>query len=309
MLIPATPLRIVTPVEQSIILLVPAIAACALASWFRGGRAGLAILWIALAAWTLSRPTAGTSAGFDQLARGWSIVAAACFGIVSCLETTRPFFGRAMSAIAAAAGLVALIVVVRGPGELRETVESEVTTRSARTVSGFDALPGVSSVIARDSALARGATFIRESTYALGRRAVVVFPALVALETLVVLTLAWTLFHRLSRVRLGPPLARLREFRFDDRLVWGVLIGGTAAFLPTLDPFRDTGWNLMVFFGGLHAARGLGVLAWFLSPGRFALATMVILAVLTGPMLAILTFGIGIGDTWVDWRNRVRAST
>jgi hypothetical protein len=60
-----------------------------------------------------------------------------------------------------------------------------------------------------------------------------------------------------------------------------------------------------VFFGGLYAIRGLGVMAWFLTPGRLAFAVAVLLLFMF-PLLGVLTFGIGIGDTWVDWRNRAR---
>ena len=48
-LLPITPLRVVTPIEQSIILLIPALAACALVAWWNGGRAGLALVWVVLA--------------------------------------------------------------------------------------------------------------------------------------------------------------------------------------------------------------------------------------------------------------------
>src|SRR3712207_8406043 len=33
---------------------------------------------------------------------------------------------------------------------------------------------------------------------------------------------------RVSRARIGPPLAPLREFRFNDQLVWGLVAGITA---------------------------------------------------------------------------------
>src|ERR687890_666995 len=81
-ILPLTPLRVVTPIEQSVVLLVPALAACALVAWWNGGRAGLALVWVALAAWTLTRPAVSDSAHFDVLARGWSMLVAACFGLV-----------------------------------------------------------------------------------------------------------------------------------------------------------------------------------------------------------------------------------
>ena len=312
MLIPVTPLRVITPIEQSIVLLVPAIAACAIAAWWQGGRGALALLWIALAAWTLSRPVTGGTAGFDALARGWSLVVAAAFGAVACFGRTRTFLGRAGIAVTAALVVGLTVIVATGRGGLGDTVYAELAQRSDRTVDALEttmaASPRWAELVARDTTPAAFRNRVEESLESMARGAVVVFPALLALETLLVLALAWTLFHRLSRVRVGAPLAPLREFRFNDQLVWGVLLGVTALVLPTLAGFRAVGWNLLVFFGALYAARGLGVMAWFLTPGRLALAVVVLL-LLMFPLLGVLTFGIGIGDTWIDWRNRTRAST
>ena len=59
---------------------------------------------------------------------------------------------------------------------------------------------------------------------ALPRLAAPAFPALLALESLLALALAWTLYHRFSRARIGEPLGRLKEFRFNDQLVWGLIV-------------------------------------------------------------------------------------
>src|SRR5512133_3608166 len=57
LLIPAAPpmqalfpyLRAILPVEQTMVLFVPALAACALVGWWAGGRAFFALAWVALA--------------------------------------------------------------------------------------------------------------------------------------------------------------------------------------------------------------------------------------------------------------------
>ena len=311
-LIPITPLRVVTPIEQSIILLIPALAACALAAWWNGGRAGLALVWVLLAGWTLSRPMVGTSPEFDALARGWSLIVAACFGLVCCLGGVRTFFTRALAAVGIALSVAMLIIVVTRGDHVRDTVLGELTKRASQTRSGFEAAmrssPRWTELTARDTSAARVATGFADAIESGATGATTVFPALLGLESLVVLALAWALFHRLSRVRIGAPLAPLREFRFNDQLVWGVLLGATALVLPTLDMFRTVGWNLVLFFGGLYAVRGLGVLAWFLSPGRL-LVTVLVLLLFMFPLLGALAFGLGLGDTWLDWRRRVRPAT
>ena len=59
------------------------------------------------------------------------------------------------------------------------------------------------------------------------------------------------------------------------------------------------------------------VLAWFLAPGALAAGLVVGFAMLLLPiiqvvaafgfmLLLITAFGLGLGDTWADWRRRAR---
>jgi hypothetical protein len=301
---------LVVPIEHAIVLLIPSIAACAVAAWWYGGRAALALLWIALAAWTLSRPTTGASPGFDALARGWSLVIAAGFGAIICFAPIRTFFARAVAAVLGTLVLAVTIFNFTDGGGLRETVRHELSQRSARAVDFFEAgmasSPWVTRLVTGDTASAALTSTLEASLEQTANAATMVFPALLALETILVLALAWTLFHRLSRVRIGAPLARLRDFRFNDQLIWGVLLGITAVVLPTLDVFRPAGWNLLVFFGGLFAVRGLGVVTTFVGPGWVSFAVIVLL-VFKSALLGVFAF-VGIGDTWLDWRRRTGPS-
>jgi len=76
--------------------------------------------------------------------------------------------------------------------------------------------------------------------------------------------------------------------------------------LPSLAALKGLGLNLLVFFGALYALRGLGVMTWFLvSPGRW-LGTVLITFVVLIPMLWSIPLGLGLGDTWVNWRRKAR---
>ena len=66
--------------------------------------------------------------------------------------------------------------------------------------------------------------------------------------------------------------------------------------------------NLLVFFGALYALRGLGVVAWFLAPSAAGTVVAVILALFLWPLVPALSFGVGLGDTWFDWRRLTRAA-
>ena len=57
LIIPAyTPLRALLPVEDTILLVAPALAACCLVGWWAGGRLLLAVVWVAVATWILIQP-------------------------------------------------------------------------------------------------------------------------------------------------------------------------------------------------------------------------------------------------------------
>jgi hypothetical protein len=144
---------------------------------------------------------------------------------------------------------------------------------------------------------------------AMPRRATMLAPALLALESLAALAIAWGLYHRMSRVRIGPPLAPLRQFRFNDQLIWGVIVGVTLLVLPTLEQWHGAGANLVLFFGTLYAIRGLGVLSFFIAPGWITTVILALSAFFLWPFYAIGAVGLGLGDTWLDWRRRPRSTT
>src|SRR6478736_1199073 len=72
------------PVEQTMVLFVPALAACALVGWWAGGRAFTAVAWVAVAVLFTMRP--GANDPFYNLARGWSLLLAGSFGLVCLLS-------------------------------------------------------------------------------------------------------------------------------------------------------------------------------------------------------------------------------
>ena len=139
---------------------------------------------------------------------------------------------------------------------------------------------------------------------ALPERGAAVLPALLALESLAALAIAWAVYHRFSSVPIGPELGRLREFRFNDQLIWGLAVGGTVYFLPPFEEGKTAGLNLLVFFGTLYLFRGIGVLSWVARSQALATVLIILTAISPG-FVGILALGIGVGDTWMDWRSRV----
>lgn len=309
--------RVVVPVEQTMLLVVPAVAACALVGWWAGGRITLALAWLAFAVWVLTQPFPAQSREYAAIARGWALLVAGAFGIVSLVGGTRPrFFDRALAALGLAVftTLGALLVGRHDPRGLGAIVTAEYERRVEGSLAAWQQhtrQPTWERFAARSPELAEKADAAAARLRALPPTAAGVVPALLALESLAALGLAWALYHRLARARLGAPLGTLRTFRFSDQLVWALVAGGTMALLEAFAPLRGVGLNLLIFFGALYALRGLGILRW-LAPDRvttLAVLGVLLLLPLLGlvPLvgtLAAVAVAVGLGDTWGDWRNR-----
>jgi hypothetical protein len=313
LLIPLVPvLRPLVPIEQTLLLVTPAMAACATVGWWMGGRAWLAIAWLGLAGWMLATPTVGASAGaYDSLARGWSLLLAASFGVVSVVGSQRPFFARALAstglAFAVATGL--LLFRPSTPAPLQTEMVAEYERRVDQSLQSWTQLmatPEWQDRLKKNADFAEMSDTMEKQLRDLPARTGPLFPALLALESLATLALAWGMYHRVSRARIGPPLSPLRDFRFNDQLIWGLVSGITLLVIPSFEALRVIAANLLLFFGMLYALRGLGVVTWFLAPGRLTMFFMITFALFMLPVLGVFALGIGLGDTWVDWRRKPR---
>jgi hypothetical protein len=313
-LLPLVPLlRVAIPIEQSLLLIVPALAACALVGWWAGGRFFLALTWAALAIWMIVTPLPG-GPSFVFIEKGWSLLLVASFGVASIMSPKQTFFPRALTAIGLsfAVGLALVLFAAKRPDAVERAVRAEYARRVDSWLADWESVsktrewqdltrdnPGMETLAKESSERLRDLPSVTAALY----------PSVLALESLAVLALAWGLYHRVSRARIGPPLAPLRDFRFNDQLVWGLVLGITAVAVPTLKVFNTVGLNLLVFFGALYALRGLGVLTWFFAPGRLMVALTIGLAIFMWPILGVFALGIGLGDTWLDWRSRPRPTT
>lgn len=131
-----------------------------------------------------------------------------------------------------------------------------------------------------------------------------VFPALLGITSMAALGVAWWGYVRLSSGSdqgLGP----LRDFRFNDHLVW-VFITGLVLILPRWGEIvARVGANAVVFMGALYAVRGAAVIL-FLSGGLSLLGyVLLVFGLLFVPPLVLMgALVIGLGDTWLDVRSK-----
>lgn len=324
LLVPLFPaVRAVLPVEHTLTLLVPTIAVCFLLGWLAGGRLSLALVWVAFAAWVIGQPAPATGGAYYDLARAWGLLLAGAFGVICILGKPGPFFTRALSAIGLAL-IVGLAHVVVGRTSFRRVeriLDEQYEARNQQSILALtmslrqvvERVPSMRDVMT-DATVDQTAFELHR----LSKAASPLFPALLALESLVVCALAWTLYHRLSRARIGPPLAPLRDFRFHDHLAWGLIVGLTLALLPAFGSLQRIGQILVVFFGMLYALRGLGVIENFVRRSAVLVAIASVIAILNprpyaalvalAAMLALFAV-LGVSDAWGDWRRRLRAAS
>jgi hypothetical protein len=323
--------RLLLPIEQFALLVLVAIASCAIIGWWSGGRIEMALLWVVVAGYVIWKvPLPFT--GYGAFGRGWALTLGASFGLVGLASPRQSLLTRALGTI----GLAALVTTAGfttrttggstlfdGPAQmlsqeyqrrLGESLQSWRSRSDTEAWRGFaKRFPEAADRATRMEnllvALTEPISGAGSARGLIPGPLVSIAPALLALESLLALGLGWAAYHRLSRVRIGPPLGALRDVRFNDQLVWGVVVGVTVLLLPTLAEWRTIGANLLCFFGSLYAFRGAGVLTWWI-PDRLAVPALLVLVVLVpilGPVWGVLavlavTFGLGLGDTWRDFR-------
>ncbi len=321
LLAPSTPvLQALVPVGSTTLVLVAALAACAVLGWAAGGRIWLALLWVALAAGLViwADPSTVVNAA---LARGWTLTLSASFGLVCVASTagTR-FLPRALTTLAATVAILGALALTSADSwaGVRRAVLADAHARPNAALEWVQSTARspewhrLTSEGEEGSSLAAAEEGLESVLAALPEDAVRFYPALLALESLAGLALAWGLYHRISRTRIGAPLGRLRDFRFTDQLAWGLIAGAVFVLLPTLSAWRQLGLNLLLFFGTLYALRGLGVTISFLEAVRASapvVAVLTLFAALLSVPSAIALGLIGLGDSWMDWRSRWQAAT
>jgi hypothetical protein len=253
---------------------------------------------LVLAAVALGLVFAGDPAdGLWYVERGWALLVGGAFVALTMAWPERPFLSRAMAALAAGSGAGAMIIVASGGWS---TIEILMVNRIRSSVNAtLDlvrplALEGVQPQLAE--AVARTAELQG-----------LLFPSLISLSTLASLGVGWWLHCRVA-ARSDQGLGPVREFRFPDPLIWLFIVGlGLVVAAEWSDAWGRAGTNLMTFMGALYILRGFGVLVFFLGGISVAGGILLLMAMfLAAPLLLVGALVIGMGDSWLDIRARLR---
>ena len=241
-----------------------------------GSRDGV---WYAERAWTVL--VGGGFLGLTMVAPGWALSSRA--------------LGAVLGALAVTGGVLAL----------RTDAWAALDTAISEGVrAGVDTTLYAMSTLGGGEALSPA---LVSALHEIADAQAAVFPALICLGSMAAIGVAWWVRTRLvgeGDLGLGP----LRLFRFNDHLVWVFVAGLLLLVVQRGEPLARLGSNAVVFMGALYALRGAAVFVFVSgAPSLFGYVTFVVGLVLAAPVLVGMAMLIGIGDTWLDIRSRIRA--
>jgi hypothetical protein len=236
------------------------------------------------------------------LSRGWSLLLGGGFLVATLARSRWGVLPRSLLALllALVMGGVAMLFA-GGWANLDGLVRSHLLTATDAAFRGLRPATADSAAVGQFAQTARRVALLQWQ----------VFPAILALQSLAALGLASWAVARLRRVEGGAfTLRPLREFRFNDQLVWVLILGLALLVLPLDAVATRLGYNALFFMGGLYALRGFGVIV-FLAGGAPSFLTVMfgaIMAVFLYPLVLTAAFLVGLGDTWLDVRGRAAAA-
>ncbi|MFZ5564043.1 MAG: YybS family protein [Thermodesulfobacteriota bacterium] len=135
-----------------------------------------------------------------------------------------------------------------------------------------------------------------------------------ALATAFALVAAWMtlLTARAVMKRKGlafPDFGPLNRWSAPDFLVWAVIGGGVLMLVPA-EPAKAAAQNTLIVLATIYFFQGIAILSFLFEskgvprPVRVAVYTMMAI----WQLLALLVAGVGLFDTWVDFRRLRRAA-
>ena len=230
--------------------------------------------------------------GMWYLERGWALLLGGSFVGLSIVHPKMKISDRALEAVFGAL-MVLVILMTLIPGAWN-VVDWVISDRVRATVTQVIALGGSEWLTP---------AFI-SALYQTAEVQVLIFPALTALASMSALLLSWWLFTLFSG-RSEEVLGSVKNFRFNDHLIWIFVVGLFLLFTRWSEPLQRVGSNAVVFIGALCAVRGAAVIV-FITGGFSVLgyAMTIFGLVIVPPIVLGGAILIGIADIYLDFRKR-----
>ena len=230
--------------------------------------------------------------GMWYLERGWALLLGGCFVGLSIVRPKMKISDRALEAVFGALVLVAILMTLMSGAW--NIVDWVISDRVRATVAQVIALGGSEGL----------APALITALYQTAEVQILIFPALTALASISALLLSWWLFIFFSG-RSEEALGPVKNFRFNDHLIWMLVVGLFLLFTRWSEPLQRLGSNAVVFIGALCAVRGAAVIVFITGGFSFLGYAMTLFGLVIVPPIvlggAVL---IGIADIYLDFRKR-----
>ncbi len=233
------------------------------------------------------------------LERGWALLLGAWFAMAT---SAAPHWSLLRSSVAAVAGVLGLVSLA---GLLFEGLEFGPSLAMVADRLVLARVDQISALLEFQLAAAGLDVGYVETGVRLLDTIHFLWPAFLVLGSLAALAAAGCLAIRVVHGRMEVP--RLRAFRFADTGAW-VLGVGLLMIVLGQEALTRVGANVATVAGGLYILRGLGVLFAItpvVAPSRLVIILVTLLGVLLYPVTVVVVFAFGLGDTWLDFRERV----
>ena len=230
--------------------------------------------------------------GMWYLERGWALLLGGCFVGLSIVRPKMKISDRALEVVFGALVLVAILMTLMSGAW--NIVDWVISDRVRATVAQVIALGGSEGL----------APALITALYQTAEVQILIFPALTALASMSALLLSWWLFIFFSG-RSEEALGSVKNFRFNDHLIWMLVVGLFLLFTRWSEPLQRLGSNAVVFIGALCAVRGAAVIV-FITGGFSVLGYAMTLfgLVIVPPIVLGGAVLIGIADIYLDFRKR-----
>jgi hypothetical protein len=233
-----------------------------------------------------------------EMSRGWAFLLGAGFLVATLWRPVWGVLPRALLALAmAVAAGFGWVATTAGWSSFDGRVREHLLTVSTAAMEQLKVQAAGSAWVTQLAAAAHEMAILQWT----------LFPALVALQSLAALALASWAVTRLRRGDGGPfTLRPLRDFRFNDQLVWIVIAGLLLVLLPLSALATRAGWNALLFMAGLYALRGLGIFVFLAggAPTIFSIVFGALTLLFLYPLVVTTAVVVGLMDTWLDLRAR-----
>jgi hypothetical protein len=239
----------------------------------------------------------GERSGLWWFERGWPLILGGGFVWVMAWRPDWSFSAQALSALGVAVAAASLVFLASPAAWL--DVDASMAMQARQAASTMLTLLGDS---ADDTA--------RSLMSKVSGVQVAVFPALLGVSSIGALGVAVSIRDWLAG-DASRQYGRLRSFSFNDHLVWIWLAGLILILAPMGEIAGRIGSNAVFFMGALYVVRGMAV-ALTVVGSISVLAGVIgaVVAILIYPVLALLLavmLIVGLSDTWLNVRERIRA--